>query len=104
MRVMVLPTDGTPEVKEIDGSLSSLQSLVGGYIELVYLEPLSHSYDIVGLVDEEGKLKNKAPNHNTVAYLGPDMLVGDIVLLRADNDGEFQGLRDEDIRIINELT
>lgn len=91
-------------VKEIDGGLDSLQSLVGGWIEIAYLGSLTTTRDIVAVVDEEGLLKQKKPNLNTVAYLGPDLLVGDVVLCRTDRAGELVGLTDTDLKVLNELT
>ena len=58
MRVLVVEPERRPEVKEIDGSLKSMQEIVGGFIQAVYLfeEP-------VALVcNDEGKLVNLPAN------------------------------------------
>lgn len=52
MRVLFIPCGKKPEVREIDGSLGSMQQLVGGLIQAVY--PFD---DPVALIcNDEGKL------------------------------------------------
>ena len=52
MRVLFIPCGKKPEVREIDGSLESMQQLVGGLIQAVY--PFD---DPVALIcNDEGKL------------------------------------------------
>ena len=36
MRVLIVEPERKPEVKEIDGSLKTMQSIVGGYIQAIY--------------------------------------------------------------------
>lgn len=59
-------------------TLAELQTLVGGYIQMVY----THD-DQVMMLDEEGKLKGKAINHvATTHFCEPhqDVIVGDAVI------------------------
>lgn len=87
-----------PELFDNKGSftLEALQGLVGGYVQIVYMNPPT---EIEGVtynrfaMDEEGKLVNKPVNtvasvlaHTTRAIRSSDCLVGDIVLLSL---GEF---------------
>ena len=58
MRVIVVEPWKKPYLKEIDGSLESMQAIVGGHIEAVY--PFRHSVAVV--CDEEGMLKGYQPN------------------------------------------
>ena len=52
MRVLFIPCGQKPEIREIDGSLKSMQELVGGLIQAVY--PFD---DPVALIcNDEGKL------------------------------------------------
>lgn len=62
-------------------SLTQLQQVVGGYIELIYLP---HGKIIV--IDEEGKLKRKPLNAWATAFakLPVDLVVGDAVLIDSD--------------------
>ena len=54
MRVVYLKVGRPPVVKDIDGSLESMQELVGGYIQSV---PLSYNTALV--CDEDGKVKGR---------------------------------------------
>ena len=58
MRVIVVEPWKKPYLKEIDGSLESMQAIVGGHIEAVY--PFRHSVAVV--CDEDGLLKGYQPN------------------------------------------
>lgn len=62
---------------EIDNTLESLQSEVGGHIEAVTIAD-----GLVLICDEEGKLKNKPANF---AFCG-DVFVGIVILAGADED------------------
>lgn len=83
----VLPTTGRAF------TLAELQTLVGGYIEIVY----THDGKVM-VVDEEGKLKGKALNYVATTHyrfgrhdpLVGEVLVGTIV--------EMSGAADEDDR------
>lgn len=78
---------------DIENDLASFQGLVGGYIEVVTLG------DGICLVcNEEGKLLNMRP----VAFLNADgkpfdTINGDCILCRADDDGEFASLDEEEM-------
>lgn len=58
IKVLVVEPMKTPFTKEIDGSLSSLQDLVGGTIQIVY--PFEDKACIV--CNDEGKLLDLPPN------------------------------------------
>ena len=58
MRVLVVEPEHRPEVKEIDGSLKSMQEIVGGYIQAIY--PFDDPVALV--VNEESKLLNLPAN------------------------------------------
>lgn len=67
-----------------DTSLKSLQSLVGGYIEIV---PTNDGRLMV--VDEEGKLKGKPVNMKATTLTrgivaDSDLIVGDVVVANED--------------------
>ena len=58
MRILVVEPECRPEAKEIDGSLESMQEIVGGLIQPIY--PFD---DPVALVcNDEGKLMNLPAN------------------------------------------
>lgn len=71
---------GKPVAWEIiDNSLTSLQQLVGGYIEMVTLE----DRETVMVINEEGKFRSDCqPNFS---WRG-DIIMGTAVFVRADGD------------------
>lgn len=72
MRILVVEPERRPEVREIDGSLKSMQEIVGGLIQPVY--PFD---DPVALVcNDEGKLMNLPLNRG---LRGNDGQIYDIV-------------------------
>ena len=69
---------GKPWVpREIENRLGDVQKLVGGYIEAVTLLD-----NLALIVDEEGKLKGKAPNFRLMG----DVIVGTAVLVGVAGD------------------
>jgi hypothetical protein len=75
--------DRTVTETEIDGSLSSLQQIVGGLIEAVYhgLDEFHHCY-----VNEEGLLEQ--PQHFFLFKDGHQPLAGNGVILASTDDGD----------------
>jgi hypothetical protein len=106
LRLLVLRTDGTFEFREgVPNALQSLQALVNGYIEVVYLkDTLSQHERVVGLANEEGVLRNMPFNPFSNALFNVSILnapygfAGDLVVLGSDPDsGEFCSLTDDDV-------
>jgi hypothetical protein len=85
VRIVSLKVGERPKIEIIENTLSNLQSLVGGYIEVVYLDK------ILMIVNEEGKLENLKPN-----FVVPhDVIVGDVFFIGDDGE-EFRSLTDEE--------
>ena len=80
VKVTVYPVEGDCYEKEIDGSLESMQAIVGGLIEPVY-QP-----GIVILVDEEGLCKGKKPNKFLSALLSRTIVGQGFIMDRDDWD------------------
>lgn len=88
--ILTIDTNGTItpidlETRALD--LKRLQTLVGGYIEVVRPVPFGGPvFDCVRMVvDEEGKFKDKPVNVLASAlYNGYDPIVGDVVLVAFD--------------------
>ena len=59
MRVLIVEPERRPEVKEIDGSLKSMQGIVGGYIQAI---PFSEDPGLALVCNDEGKLLNLPAN------------------------------------------
>jgi hypothetical protein len=84
MRAIIIhATDRTITETEIDGSLKSLQQIVGGLIQPVYdgLDDDHHCY-----VNEEGLLND--PQHFFMFKGGHQPLAGDGVILSSTEDGD----------------
>ena len=91
MRVMFYPVGRPPEVREIDGSLKSMQGLVCGYIEVLDHERFE---GLVYVFDEDGKIDRRPANR--VIYGGNDYIAGDFFVCRADGP-DMVSLTEEDI-------
>ena len=87
MKIIFKAPGRVPEIRNIDGSLKTLQELVGGNIE-----PITLHNGMVILCDEEGKLRGKEPN----IWLEPikDTLVGNAIFLGEDGE-EFTDFPEE---------
>lgn len=87
---------------EVDNTLEAEQ----GYVN--YDEPhglitvLSITDEIDVIANDEGKLKNYPINRFVVDDMGGvyDMLVGNLMCVRHNSEGEFTSIREEDIPII----
>ena len=96
MRILVIEPGRRPEMREIDGSLESMQEIVGGLIQALYLfdEP-------VALVcNDEGKLMNLPANRGLRDENGQlyDIVCGTFFLCGAPRDSEqFTSLTPEQI-------
>lgn len=83
-------TDRTTEDVS-DTSLENLQRLVGGYIEILYLED-----GRVLIVDDEGKLKDKPVNRTATLLWMHHAIFGDVVLANADEMDEEEDVEEEE--------
>lgn len=82
MTAIIKPPGRPAFTREIEGSLQSLQDLVGGYIEPVRLPG-----GICMIVNEEGKLMGLKPNFR----LEHDLIVGTVVFVATSGE-DFCGL------------
>ena len=90
MKVVVKKAGQMPEVKEIKGTLESMQKIVGGYIECVGVFD-----NILCVCNEEGKLLRLPPNF----ILNGNIIVGDVFFC-AGGEEDFESLDDEQIQTI----
>ena len=97
MRILVVEPERVPEVREIDGTLASMQGVVGGLIQPVY--PFEDS--AVALVcNDEGKLMNLPANRALWDETGRmyDIVFGTFFLCGAPADSDhFTSLTPEQI-------
>lgn len=102
MKVLVIEAGQQPMVKEIEGSLRSMQEIVGGYIQPVY--PWREEVALV--CNEEGKINGMALNRPLLDDRGQlvDIIAGTFFICSAPIDGEsFQSLTDEQIERYSRL-
>lgn len=96
MRVYVIPHETPCHGHWTDGSLLSLQHLVGGFIELC-TPPQLRERGIELLCNEEGLLKGLPLN----VHLWPFFLVGQLVAV-GTNGEEFDSLTDDQLEYLKE--
>lgn len=94
MRIILKEPGRDPRRMTIDGSLKTLQDLVGGYIEHI-----GFSRGVGILVNEEGKLLDLPPNF---CLAGKDMLAGNVLFVGEEGE-EFTDIPDEDADRILQL-
>ena len=98
MRILLVEPGKTPVLKEIDGSLKSMQEIVGGTIQVLY--PFAEPVALV--CNDEGKLLNLPLNRalrdsNGAIY---DIVAGTFFLCAAPVDSDrFECLTDEQVQI-----
>ena len=96
MRVLVVEPEQRPEVKEIDGSLKTMQGIVGSFIQAIY--PFD---DFVALVaNDDGKFMNLPANRGLRDKNGKiyDIVCGTFFLCGAPADSDhFVSLTPEQI-------
>ena len=86
MQVLVVEPERRPEVKEIDGSLRSMQEVVGGWIQALF--PFDEPLALV--CNDEGKLMNLPANRGLRDKDGQiyDIVCGTFFLCGAPSDSD----------------
>ena len=98
MKVLIVEPLKDPYVKDIDSSLESMQSIVGGLIQAIY--PFDHPVALI--CNEEGKLMRLPLNRALFDKDGNivDIIAGTFFICSAPADSEnFDSLTDEQIEI-----
>lgn len=96
MKVIIVEPLTEPYAKDIDGSLDSMQSIVGGLIQAIY--PFDHPVALI--CNEEGKLMRLPLNRALFDKDGNivDIIAGTFFICSAPADSEsFESLTDEQI-------
>jgi Domain of unknown function (DUF3846) len=84
IRAVLINVGEAPKIVEIENELEAFQKIVGGYIECV-----SIGFDMIMVINEEGKLLELPPNID----LGYDVIAGNAVIVGVDQtNGEFTSL------------
>ena len=102
MKILVIEPLTKPYTKEIDGSLESMQKIVGGLIQAIY--PYEDK-DVALVCNEEAKLIGLPFNRALYDDKGQiyDIIAGTFFLCQAPADSEnFESLNDEQIKQFKE--
>lgn len=91
MKVIIKEVGKAPVIKDIENTLDTLKSLVGGYIEVVSMED-----NIILICNEEGKMQGLPPNFS----MGYDVIVGTAVFVSFDGKEDFTDLNDWQIEYL----
>lgn len=88
MKILKIEPLQPPVFLDIDGSLSSMQSLVGGTIQILY--PFIEDPDIALVCNDEGKLLRLLPNRSLMDENGQiyDIVCGTFFLCGAPADSD----------------
>lgn len=101
LRVVVKEPNEPAKVKQIEHDLDSYQNIVDGYIEVIDIPgPGDESISII--LNEEGKLYNLQNNIKCPEYL--DVLVGNLIFVGNDGEGDFKDLTNDEIDYVLEYT
>lgn len=92
MKVLIVVPGAKPEEREIDGSLETMQAIVGGTIQAIY--PFE---DFVALIcNDEGKLDCLPMNR--ILWERNDVICGTFLLCRAlPNEENFSSLTNDEL-------
>ena len=99
MRILVIKPECRPEEREIDGSLKSMQDIVGGLIQVIY--PFEADEPVVLVCNDTGKIDGLQANRSLRDKDGQiyDIVCGTFFLCCAPPDSDsFTGLTIEQIK------
>lgn len=83
MRIVKVEPGKPAEICEIDGSLESMQEIVGGYIECLY--PWKSKVTLI--CNEEGKIRGLQPNREiTYGFGAKDIIFGTFFFCRSEGE------------------
>lgn len=105
IRVATLAPDSTELVinENFEEGLENLQAAVGGLIEAINVRGWRDGRCITIWVNEEGKLKSLPPNFAIIRKDDDELLdivMGDIIITSADEEGNTVGLTDEELQVL----
>ena len=95
MKVVVKEPSQKGEVMEIENNLASYQKIVGGYIEVIYLN--NYCKDLLVIANDESKLLGMDYNFSHSLY---DYIAGPCIFISDDNEGDFTNLTDKQINFL----
>lgn len=99
IRVIIKKVDESPSVEWIDNDPddpSVLQKIVGGYIEII---PVNPAKNLIMIDNEDGKIDQLPMNFPLQGHFGYDFVCGDVLLSKQEGP-DLVSLTDEDIEYI----
>lgn len=97
IKVIFVKVGEEPVVKEIYNTLQAKQKEVGGHIECLSTS-FSDKYDYDFIFNEEGKIYGLTGNR--YIYDKQDVIAGDFLVSKANEEGEFVTLTDDECNMI----
>ena len=88
IKIVIQQPGEISQIIEIPNTLKAFQEVVGGYIEVINL-----GNGLIGVIDEEGRIKDKKAN---IDYYGSDIR-GTVVITAADGES-FRSLTTSEIQ------
>lgn len=96
MRVLVVEPGKRPVEREIDGSLESMQAIVGGTVQAIY--PFEEDVHVALICNDEAKLTFLPMNR--MLWERNDVICGTFFLCRAlPNDDSFSSLTNQELEL-----
>ena len=102
MKILVIKPGQRPEIQEIDGTLESMQEIVGGLIQALY----PYEQPVALVANDEGKMLGLPLNRSLRDENGElyDIICGTFFIVGTPVDsGNFQSLTDVQIQYFMEL-
>jgi hypothetical protein len=99
IRVCLLPAFGGVAFPEVADDGPALHNLLGGFMEVIRLPGVFTSRGLVGLVDEEGALKDLEPNMYS-DFLGRP-LAGPVIIVKSEPP-EMVSLSDDEVEFLRD--
>lgn len=103
MKILVVEPLNKPFIKEIDGSLESMQNIVGGTIQAIY--PFDNP-EVALVCNDDGKLFGLPLNRALRDKSGDiyDIIAGTLFICSAPaSSDEFEGLTDDQVKFYMDM-
>ena len=102
MRILIIEPGQKPEIREIDGTLESMQGIVGGLIQAIY----PYEQPVALVANDEGKMLGLPLNRGLIDEDGKlyDIICGTFFIVGTPMDsGSFRSLTDVQLQYFSEL-
>lgn len=101
VKVIAYRAGQEPVVEDIPDTLEAMQELVGGYIEGLTIEHTPDGEGLQIICNETGKLNGLTPVAFVPKY--QDVICGDFLVSRHDNEGETVDVTEADVQKAREM-